>query len=246
MSNYFVKMLLFTIAVLSAFVWLSYSIPQKVSLPPVREKFDASQVSSQADVVKIGQKIFYGKGQCALCHSIGVSHSARCPNLQGVGGKLTREFIHESLIHPQAYIYMDYEQSPPKEFPATMPRINKPPVDLGEPELLAVTAFAQSLGGEVTVTPEEFLATMPKTQVSGDAEAGRSVYESMKCEECHASDIADLISGLDELRMPDLIVEPTASRRGTAEAADIHKDFDKKLSVRNLRDLTVYLLTLKK
>jgi mono/diheme cytochrome c family protein len=242
MAGHYFKMLFFSVLVLLAFMWLSYSIPQKVSLPPEHAVFDASKIKTKADVVKVGQKIFFGKGQCALCHSIGPSEAARCPNLEGVGGKLTRDFIYESLTHPQAYIFKDYRQTPPKVFPATMPHINKPPVDLSEAELLAVVSFAQSLGGEVTVRPEEFLALMPKTGIEGDPEAGKQVYARMDCNGCHQSDLATLLEGKDALRLQDLIVEPVASKRDPT----IHKDFDRKLSVKDLKDLTVYLTTLKK
>jgi mono/diheme cytochrome c family protein len=246
MGNYFIKMLLFSVAVLMAYVWLSYSIPQKVSLPPKKEDFDPSKITTQADVVKVGQELFFGKGQCALCHSIGPSHAARCPDLEGIGGKLKREFIYESLTQPDAYIYKDYHLSPPKAFPAKMPAINKPPVDLSEPEMLAVIAFTQKLGGEVTVQPEEFLALLPKTAVQGDAGTGRNVYQRMACGECHESNLPALISVQDDMRLADLIIEPTAVRRGGERAAEIHKDFDRKLSVKDLKDLTAYLLTLKR
>ena len=245
MNNYFLKMLLFSVVVLLAFVWLSFSIPQTISLPPKKEDFDPSKITTQADVVKIGQKLFFGKGQCALCHSIGPSHSARCPDLEGVGEKLTREFIYESLVQPEAFIYKDYHLSPPKAFPATMPAIDKPPVDLSEPELLAVIAFVEGLGGEVTVQPEEFLALMPKTVVEGDASAGRNVYKRMTCGKCHDSNIGDLLSGQDDMKIADLVIEPVAAKRVGEKAAEVHKDFDRKLSVKDLKDLTVYLLTLK-
>ena len=236
-------MFLFLVVILSAFVWLSFSIPQKISLPPEKEVFDASMIKTKADVVKVGQKLFFSKGQCALCHSIGPSHTARCPDLEGIGGKLKREFIYESLTQPGAYIYKDYHQSPPKRFPATMPEINKPPVDLSESQLLAVIAFTQSLGGKVTVAPAEFLALLPKTTVTGDSEAGEFVYDRMGCKGCHESDLAMLITGQDDLMIPDLIIEPAASRRGGGE--EIHKGFDQDLSVKDLKDLTVYLTTLK-
>ena len=239
-KDYF-KMLFFTVVVLLGFMWLSFSIPQKISLPPEKEHFDASMIRSKADVVKVGQKMFFGKGQCALCHSIGPSHAARCPNLEGIGGKLTREFLYESLTEPQAFIYMDYHQSPPKEYPATMPAINRPPVDLSEPELLAVIAFAQSLGGEVTVQPEEFLALMPKVGVEGDPEAGQQVFGRMRCTECHESGLPGLLAGQNDFQIADRVMEPLASKRDET----IHQDFDQKLSVRELKDLTVYLSTLK-
>ena len=236
-------MLLFLVVILLAFVWLSFSIPQKISLPPEREAFDASMIKTKADVVKVGQKLFFSKGQCALCHSIGPSHAARCPDLEGVGGKLKREFLYESLTQPESFIYKDYHQSPPKPFPATMPAINKPPVDLSESQLLAVIAFVESLGGKVTVEPEEFLALLPKTTVTGDSVAGELVYNRMGCEACHETDLATLISDQDDLKIPDLIIEPSASRRSGGE--EIHRGFDQDLSVKDLKDLTVYLTTLR-
>ncbi len=154
---------------LIAFTLLAFQVPQMASLPPKHEDFDPSQIKTQADLTKMGQKLFFSKGQCALCHSIGPSESARCPDLKGIGAKLTREFLYESLTQPQAYTYLAYDhEGPPRTFPAKMPAINKPPVGLTEPELLAVIAFVQSLGGEVTIQPEE-LKTLTATRVSTGA-----------------------------------------------------------------------------
>ncbi len=161
--KFFRKAVVTACGFLIAFTYLANQVPQMVSLPPKKQEFDPSQIKTKADLVKLGQGLFFGKGQCALCHSIGPSESARCPDLKGIGAKLTREFIYESLTQPQAYIYLDYRhEGPPKQYPARMPHINKPPIGLSEPELLAVMAFLQSLGGEVTIQPEEvktFLAT---------------------------------------------------------------------------------------
>jgi hypothetical protein len=78
-----------------------------------------------------------------------------------VGAKRTREYLYETFTQPQAVIIQQYEQvGPAKPFPAQMPVINKPPVGLSEPELLAVIAFVQSLGGKVTVQPEEVKAAI--------------------------------------------------------------------------------------
>ena len=95
--------------------------------------------------------------QCALCHSIGPSESARCPDLKGIGAKLSREFIFESLTQPQAYIYLDYRhEGPPKEYPARMPYINKNPIGLTKNEILSVIAFLQQMSGEpISVSPSE-------------------------------------------------------------------------------------------
>jgi hypothetical protein len=101
--------------------------------------------------------MFFGKGQCALCHTLG-SEGGRCPTLQNAGARLTREFIFETLTKPEAYVKLDFEQVEPKKYPAQMPVINRPPIDLTDQELLTVIAFVQSLGGKVTVEPAELIA----------------------------------------------------------------------------------------
>ena len=75
------------------------------SLPPVEEKFDIATVKTPTDMAAIGQKIFFSKGQCALCHSIGPSESARCPDLKGIGAKLSREF-HFRKFDAAASLYL--------------------------------------------------------------------------------------------------------------------------------------------
>jgi mono/diheme cytochrome c family protein len=162
--KYFRKVVATACGLLIVFVYLSNWVPQMVSLPPQKVAFDPSQIETQADLVKAGQKIFFSKGQCALCHSLEPIESPRAPILRGVGLRRTREYLYETFTQPQAVIVKQYEQvGPAKPFPAQMPVINKPPVGLSAPELLAVIAFIQSLGGKVTVQPEEVKALIPAT-----------------------------------------------------------------------------------
>jgi mono/diheme cytochrome c family protein len=143
--------------VLGLFTLVALSVPQMASLPPVEEKFDIATVKTPTDMATIGQKIFFSKGQCALCHTIGPSESARCPDLKGIGAKLSREFLFESLTQPQAYIYLDYRhEGVAKEYPAKMPYINKNPIGLSRNEILSVIAFLQQMSGEpISVTVAE-------------------------------------------------------------------------------------------
>ena len=155
----FVRVIGVVAIVLGLFTLIALSIPQMASLPPVEEKFDIATVKTPTDMATIGQKIFFSKGQCALCHTIGPSESARCPDLKGIGAKLSREFLFESLTQPQAYIYLDYRhEGVAKEYPARMPYINKNPIGLSRNEILSVIAFLQQMSGEpisVTVTELE-------------------------------------------------------------------------------------------
>jgi mono/diheme cytochrome c family protein len=100
----FVRVVGFVIIMLGIFSLIALGVPQMASLPPAIESFDIASVKTPEELASLGQKIFFSKGQCALCHSIGPSESARCPDLAGIGAKLTPEFIYESLIQPQAYI----------------------------------------------------------------------------------------------------------------------------------------------
>ena len=183
----FVRVVAFVAMVLGAFTLVSLGIPQMASMPPAVEKFDVASIKEKKDLAAIGQKIFFGKGQCALCHTIGTSEG-RCPDLKGIGSKLTRQFLYESLTQPQAYIYKDYQvpEGPPKFFPAKMPYINKKPIGLTNNEILAVIAFLQSMSGEeITVDPSEIEVPRDVVAALGDKTAGQKVFQSL-CVKCHS------------------------------------------------------------
>ena len=155
----FVRVVGFVIIMLGIFTLIALGVPQMASLPPAIESFDISKVKTPNDLATIGQKIFFSKGQCALCHSIGPSESARCPDLNGIGAKLAPEFLYESLTQPQAYIYLDFRHgTQPEEYPAQMPYINKNPIALSKQEIYSVIAFLQKMSGEpISVKVEDVM-----------------------------------------------------------------------------------------
>jgi len=145
----FLRVTGFVAIVLGLFSLMSLAVPQMASLPPAEEKVDIASIKTPTDIAAIGQSVFFSKGQCALCHSIGPSESARCPDLKGIGAKLSQDFLYESLTDPQAFVYQDYRHGGvPKEYPATMPAIDKDPIGLSKNEILAVIAFLQQMSGE--------------------------------------------------------------------------------------------------
>lgn len=157
--KYFSKVVGVVVGFLAAFTYVGFQVPQSTGLPPTKEKMDLATIKTGQDLAKHGQNLFFGKGQCALCHTLG-AESGRCPSLQNAGARLTREFIYETLTKPDAYVKLDFEEVEPKKFPAQMPTINKPPIGLSEQEMLTVISFIQSQGGKVTITPAE-LAEAP-------------------------------------------------------------------------------------
>lgn len=155
----FLRVVGFVVIVLGTFTLIALGVPQMASLPPAIETFDIAEVKTPDDLASIGQKIFFSKGQCALCHSIGPSESARCPDLKGIGAKLAPEFIYESLTDPQAYIYLDFRhEGLPKEYPARMPYIHKNPIALSQQEIYSVISFLQKMSGEpISVKVEDVM-----------------------------------------------------------------------------------------
>jgi len=176
LQSKFLRVMGFVIIVLGTFSLIALGVPQMASLPPAIETFDITKVNTPDDLAGIGQKIFFSKGQCALCHSIGPSESARCPDLKGIGAKLSPEFIYESLTDPQAYIYLDFRhEDVPKEYPARMPHINKNPIALSEQEIYSVIAFLQKMSGEpISVKVEDVLGSSENgsTEVASVADHG--------------------------------------------------------------------------
>lgn len=197
MFRIFLNILIFSIIVVAFYAYIGNSIPQIESRPP--EEVEIASNLTAEELVNVGKEIFYGKGTCALCHSIG-QKGLRCPDLAGVGaraaerkeGMSAEEYLAESLYDPGAYIVEGYEN--------TMPQINKPPVGLSGKEIVAVIAFLQSLGGVTTVTAEtafpQFSAgEAPPMEETPPAPAGvgvaaaeddpEKIMTAMGCPVCH-------------------------------------------------------------
>ena len=56
-----------------------------------------------------GRTVFAGAGTCAKCHVVGSEGKNVGPNLSGIGAKLSRQAIYESILAPSAAISHSYE-----------------------------------------------------------------------------------------------------------------------------------------
>ena len=192
--NIFVLTILTTL-----FYWyVGQMVPQKETHPP--ESTEIREDMSTEEMIGAGEKIATGKGTCFLCHTIG-AEGTRAPDLAGVGQRAaTRkeglsdiDYLAESLFEPGAYIVEGYN-------PIMTPS-HKAPISLTDPEILAVIAYLQSLGGSPTVTMKTSLkysadATVtpaPSPVSSSDAVAvsydhlgGEELFNKYICMTCHS------------------------------------------------------------
>lgn len=172
-----------------------------------------------------GETIFWGKGQCHTCHSIGKKGSGiRGPNLGGVGGRAEERakervvqgeagmtatgYLVESLATPDAYVV--------KGFKAEMPFVYKAPIALSPDEVKAVILYLQSQEGEVDIAaivlPPKIMDSVKsgggnavaewKPYLEGDPIAGEALFFDLSgdvaCAKCHT------VKGVGEKVGPEL------------------------------------------
>lgn len=129
-----------------------YFLPQSESHPPKTLKIEEG--ISQEDLIGIGEKIVFGKGQCMVCHPMKAETGMRAPAMATIGAEMAREakergmtpeeHLFEALVHPSGFVA--------KGFVAMMPPVHRPPMSLTEGEAIAVAAYLQNNGGKVSVS----------------------------------------------------------------------------------------------
>ncbi len=221
------NLLLFVAAISGGFVYICNAIPQ-IESRPVEE---VTIGSSPEELVAAGDKIFNSdRAQCLTCHSLGEDPKARCPNQEGLGGRLDEErpgnaadYLVESVYNPNAYIVSGY---PAKQ----MTPVNKPPIVLSDDEILAVIAFLNAMGGKTdeafieqvkaaqrnpdltTVAEREQEAKLPI--LPGDADRGAKLFKESKipCINCHklgdeGTEVGPDLSGIGSQQGAEYLME---------------------------------------
>ncbi len=219
MQKSFWYMALFIGILLCGFIYLG-SIITKLS----GEKGKTTEVATGV-TPEGGESIFWGKGQCHTCHSIGSTGSGiRGPNLgdvaaravsraeernaAGASGMTATGYLIESIAQPNNYVV--------KGFKAEMPYVYKAPIALSADEVKAVIAYLQTQGSEFDIAqivlPPEIADTGKggdegavaewKPYVEGDAAVGESLFFDLKgdiaCAKCHT------VNGVGAKVGPDL------------------------------------------
>ncbi len=144
------------IGTLLVYTMLANAIPQVQSEVPKEIAMGADVTPEQ--LAQLGEQIYNGAGGCTACHGLGErapnlltddrgsgTIGARCANREP--GKSCKEYLHESLVKPAAFVVPGFQP--------IMPDISR---TLPPEQLWAVVAFLESVGGEITVTASDLPA----------------------------------------------------------------------------------------
>ncbi len=196
----------FLLIVLGTYLWIGYSITELTG--------SGDRTSAAVDISpEGGEVIYWGRGRCFTCHSVGGQGSAvRGPNHGQFGEKFPLpmgaraaeraqersekegeeftavDYVVESLASPGAYVVKGYKNE--------MAVVYAPPISLSLKEIKAVTAYLMSLGGDLDMEAidtapgemtQQFYAKISAAAAAGGGDPGEGaiVYED-NCLDCHS------------------------------------------------------------
>ncbi len=188
MVNAIIRVFVFLMVLIGIFIYVGHTITVMTG--------GGGHVVVEGVNIEAGESIFFGKGKCSTCHSIGDKGSAiRCPNLgvQGekfplaIGERIAEraaerakktgkeykpvDYLWETIGDPGAYVVEGFKNE--------MPAVYKPPISLSPDEVKAVIMFLASQGGEIpsehitspTGVGKEWFAKIEAASDSGQAQA---------------------------------------------------------------------------
>lgn len=205
MSSAVGNIFVFLLVVLGTYLWIGYAVTDLTG-GGQRPTGGAVDVSPEG-----GETVFWGKGRCYTCHSVGDRGSAvRGPNQGRLGEKFTEpigvrsvdrarqrtektgrtytrtDYLVESLADPGAYVVEGYKNE--------MAIVFAPPISLNLDEIKAVISYLQTQGGDLnlevlndpTEVAQGFFARIAAATAAGggNPDDGLIVFED-NCMECH-------------------------------------------------------------
>ncbi len=262
----------FSLGLTLVFTLVTYLLPQVKGEAPVEKKVDLGSLTMD-DFVALGDELFHGKGTCTLCHK--PAPLGRAPDIEGEDmvataterladprykGKATdaASYIHESMVEPSIYVVAGWGKKGSDDSESPMPHVNKPPIQLSDMEMDAITAWLLAKdGNEVTVALPTAEAAARVAETSGAAavkapEPARTPEEALArhgCISCHSMDSRDTLVGpglvdvgarlgVDEIRRS--ILDPAAVIVEGFPPA-MPTDFGNRMTVNELEMIVKYL-----
>ncbi len=267
-----IAFMLVTIGFFSAYS--NFGIPQIIPAPPpVEEEIDLTSMDMD-QFTALGDKIFNGKGTCTLCHNelgrapmldqVGVNAQARLDDARYDGEASDIEgYLRESLVAPSAYVVEGFGKAGTNDTESPMPSTEGGSIALSEPELAAVLAYLQDIGGlEVTVKiPTDMAPQEGEPEEMADPGEPRPAFTNFQdlsdefaCEACHtigeeAGDLGPNLSTIGGTRDRDYIrralLDPNRDIAKGYEADMMPDDLGEQLYATELEIMVNFLSQLK-
>ncbi|WP_457676896.1 c-type cytochrome [Thiolapillus sp.] len=261
----------FSLGLTLIFTLVTYLLPQVKGEAPVEKKVDLDSLTMD-DFVALGDELFHGKGTCTLCHK--PAPLGRAPDIEGEDMVATAaerlsdprykgvatdaaSYIHESMVEPGIYVVAGWGKKGSDDSESPMPHVNKPPIQLSDMEMDAITAWLLAKdGNEVTVALPAVEAAARAVEKSGVAarsqEPARAPEEALSrygCVSCHSMDSRDALVGpglvdvgarLDADEIRQSILDPAAVIVEGFPPA-MPADFGDRMTVNELEMIVQYL-----
>jgi len=206
MDKTLLKVLGFLILTIAVYNWIGYAITDLSG--GEKDASAAVEITPEG-----GEALYWGKGRCYTCHSLGGQGSAvRGPNHGQFGEKFPEpmgaraverakvrsektgntytavDYLVESMAEPGAYVVDGYKNE--------MAVVYAPPISLNLKEIKAIISYMMVQGGDldmeaIDTAPSEvsakFYSKIQAAQAAGggDPGAGEVVFED-NCSECHS------------------------------------------------------------
>ncbi len=206
MAGAVARVFVLLLVVLGAFIWVGNAITDMTGGEKKIVAAGKVEITPEG-----GETVFWGRGRCFTCHSVGNRGSAvRGPNQGQFGAKFpepigvrselrakersektgqiyTRtDYLVESLAKPGAYVVKGYKNE--------MAVVYAPPISLSLDEIKAVITYLQSQGNDVDLealdkpseVSKKYFALIAAASAAGggDPGAGEEVFKD-NCNECH-------------------------------------------------------------
>ena len=126
-----VRLFIVALVVTGLYTWFGNSIPQSAWEAPKKKALSPDMTPKM--LAEEGKDIFKKAG-CGVCHSLS-GLKLRGPDLSRIGAEWDAETMAAILYSGTS----------------VMPAANKPPANLSDPEITALIAYLQSLGGKPKV-----------------------------------------------------------------------------------------------
>jgi mono/diheme cytochrome c family protein len=258
MGSVDLKIVAVTMVTIVAYTVVANVIPQVESEVPPEIAFGAEVTAEE--LVAAGQQLYEGAGGCLACHA--ETPGARGPNLrtdyrgQGpigercadrVPGLDCKEYIYQALTRPGDHVVDDY--------PLIMPPTDR---TLNQPQIWALVAYLQSMGGQVTVTgadiPDEPAEADAPGPAAGPQVAATDPREMVieLCVQCHVlegqgTDLGPALDDIgahrtaEEIRIA-ILDPPSVVREGYEDFVGLMPvDFGQRMTAQQLEAMVRYL-----